>query len=84
MAQLVRIGTIVNQKWSLKKDSQYSNVKSKEEDREYEERTKKSQKEVEEGTPLLASCQNIDFIFHFLNYSDIFLLFITMSKKIIR
>ena len=62
MAQLARIGAVVDQRWYLKKYPQSSNKKSEKEDRDDKEKSEKgpkeSQEEVEKGIPLNTSCQN--------------------------
>ena len=59
MAQLVRIGAKVNQRWSLKENLWGSNKESEEDDEDNEERSKDGQREVVEGTPLSIFYQNI-------------------------
>ena len=71
MAQLVRIGAVVKQRWDLKKDSQSDREESKnEKDGDEEEGFKdspgESQKKVEEGTPLLTFYKSSCFVFCFL------------------
>lgn len=67
MAQLAKIGAVVNQKQGLKKDLQGSNKKSEEDDKDDKEKSengpKESQEEVVKGTSLSAFCQNTTFVF---------------------
>ena len=68
MAQLVRIRVMVEQRWSLKKNSQDSNKESGEDDRENEEGSKEepgeSQKKIKEETLLSAFCQFFVFVLY--------------------
>ena len=63
MAQLARIGAMVDQRQSLKEDLQSRDKESDKEDgdnkKRSEEGPKESQEEVEERTLLSTSCQNI-------------------------
>lgn len=60
MAQLARIGAIVEWRWDLKEDSQSSNKKSREKDRKdkkrSEDRPRESQEVIEKKTPLYIFC----------------------------
>ena len=84
MAQLARIGAVMEWKWCLREESK---KKSKKENRDNKEESKdgpgEDQKEIEKRNLLSTFCQYIFFVFCFiLKFNLFFVVSNCMSKKI--